>query len=65
MTLNDVIKYCDEVAEKNKKLCETNSDFNFSQPKWKQTADIYEQIAEYLKELKKIQEEKAYYADKG
>ena len=53
MTIDEAINYCEEVAERNEKLCETNDDFNFSQPKWKQTADDYRQIAEYLKELKR------------
>ena len=53
MTIDEAIDYCEKVAERNEKLCETNSDFNFCQPKWKQNADDYRQIAEYLKELKK------------
>lgn len=53
MTINEAINYCEEVAEKNEKLCETNDGFNFYQPKWKQNAEDYRQIAEYLKELKR------------
>lgn len=53
MTIDEAIDYCEKVAERNEKLCEANDDFNFSQPKWKQTADNYRQIAEYLKELKR------------
>lgn len=54
MTINEAIKYCEEIAEKYEKLCEANDDFNFSQPKWKQTANDYRQIAEYLKRYRYI-----------
>lgn len=53
MTLDEAIDYCEKIVEKKEMLCKTNSEYNISQPRWKQTAEDYRQIAEYLKELKK------------
>ena len=53
MTLDEAIDYCEKIAEKNEMLCKTNDEYNFSQPKWKKTAEEYRQIVEYLQELKR------------
>jgi hypothetical protein len=57
MTLDQAIKYCEKVAEKQEKLCKVNDSFNFSQPKWRECANEHRQLAEWLKELKKLREQ--------
>ena len=58
MTLDEAIKHCEEVAEEQDKLCKVNDSFNFSQPKWEKCADEHRQLAEWLKELKQLKEQK-------
>ena len=54
MTLESAIKYCEEIAEEQEKLCKVNDSFNFSQPKWKKCAEEHRQLAEWLKCFAKI-----------
>lgn len=56
MTLESTIKYCEEVAEEQEKLCKVNDNFNFSQPKWKKCVEEHRQLAEWLRKYQKIQE---------
>jgi hypothetical protein len=56
MTLDEDIKHCNEVAEEQEKLCKVNDSFNFSQPKWKECAKEHRQLAEWLRQLKKLKE---------
>ena len=56
MTLESAIKYCEEIAEEQEKLCKVNDSFNFSQPKWKKCAEEHRQLIEWLKQLKKLKE---------
>jgi len=58
MTLDEAIKHAEEVAEEQDKLCKVNDSFNFSQPKWEKCADEHRQLAEWLKELKQLKEQK-------
>jgi hypothetical protein len=56
MTLESAIKYCEEVAEEQEKLCKVNDSFNFSQPRWRECAEEHRQLAKWLKELKNLKE---------
>lgn len=57
MTLESAIKHCEEVVEEREKLCKINDPFNFSQSKWKECAKEHSQLAEWLKELKRLREQ--------
>ena len=59
MTLDQAIKHCEEVAEEQEKLCKVNDSFNFSQPKWKECANEHRQLAERLKDYKRLLEQKS------
>ncbi len=57
MTLDEAIKHCQEVAEEQEKLCKINDSFNFSQPKWKECAKEHNQLADWLKDYKRLKEQ--------
>jgi len=56
MTIDEAIKRYEEESQKLKLLCKCSDDFNWSQPHWKQCAEDYEQLAEWLKELKAVKQ---------
>ncbi len=57
MTLDEAIKHCQEVADEQEKLCKINDPYNFSQPKWKECAAEHRQLAEWLKDYKRLKEQ--------
>ena len=57
MTLDEAIKHAEEVAEEQENLCKVNDPFNFSQPKWEECAKEHHQLAEWLKEYKRLKEQ--------
>lgn len=57
LNLDDAIKHCEEVAEEQEKLCKVNDSFNFAQPKWKECGEEHRQLAEWLKEYKRLKEQ--------
>lgn len=57
MTLDEAIIHCEEVAEEQEKLCRVNDSFNISQPKWRECGKEHRQLAEWLKELKRLREQ--------
>ena len=59
MTLESAIKHCEEVAEEQEKLCKVNDSFNFSQPKWKECANEHRQLAEWLKDYKRLKKQES------
>ena len=56
MTLESAIRHCEEVAEEQDRLCKANDEFNISQPKWRECAKEHRQLAEWLRQLKKLKE---------
>jgi hypothetical protein len=60
MTLESAIKHCEEVAEEQEKLCKVNDSFNFSQPKWGECAAEHRQLAEWLKDYKRLKEQEPF-----
>lgn len=53
ITLNDAIKYCDEVAVDNESMCEYNlACSNTQYREWKRCANAHRQLKRWLKELK-------------
>lgn len=59
MTLDEAIKHAEEVAEEQEKLCKVNDDFNFSQPVWRKCAKEHRQLAEWLKDYKRLKEQES------
>jgi hypothetical protein len=60
MTLESAIKHCEEVAKEQEKLCKVNDSFNFSQPKWKKCAEEHRQLAEWLKDYKRLKKQEPF-----
>ena len=62
MTLEEAIKHCEEVAETNERICDTESsiglpDIYMHKDEAKKCAEEHRQLAEWLKELKAYKEQ--------
>lgn len=56
MTLEEAIKYCEEIAERDKRLAELCKKYSRLEDGWEAEAEKYFQIADWLKELKAYKE---------
>ncbi len=54
MTLDGFIEHCEHTAAECEFKIKSNDDFNFSQTKWREAAAECRQLAEWLKDYKRL-----------
>lgn len=61
MTLNEAIKHCEEMAEKNEEMCRVEElmGLGLQNAEMMKCARTYKQLAEWLKELKQFKEQES------
>ena len=64
MSLEEAIKHAEEVAEKNENNCKISKIDNIATRSWKNCAAEHRQLAEWLKELKRLRSEHEARANK-
>ena len=54
LTIDEAIQHAEKVAQENELCIRCNDDFNFSQPKWRKCALEHRQLAEWLKDYRRL-----------
>lgn len=54
LTIDEAIEHCEKEAEEFEQICKENDNYNFHQPKWRRCAKEHRQLADWLKDYKKL-----------